>query len=103
MKMASSFRDRKEQLIFVINNYDIILSIMSEKTHNESHEAEYFRHQFSARISEYVEEILQPFTTGTALGLRGLVLPSTSLSSFKGRLDLAKLARALSLGILKGK
>ena len=61
MKMASSFRDRKEQLIFVINNYDIILSIMSEKTHNESHEAEYFRHQFSARISEYVEEILQPY------------------------------------------
>jgi len=60
MKMASSFRERKEQLIFVINNYDIILSIMSEKTNNESHEAEYFRHQFSARISEYVEEILQP-------------------------------------------
>ena len=60
MKMASSFRERKEQLIFVINNYDIILSIMSEKTNNESHEAEYFRHQFSSRISEYVEEILQP-------------------------------------------
>ena len=33
---------------------------MSEKTNNESHEAEYFRHQFSSRISEYVEEILQP-------------------------------------------
>ena len=60
MKMASSFQQRKEQLIFVINNYDIILSIMSEKTNGESHEAEYFRHQFSARISEYVEEILQP-------------------------------------------
>ena len=60
MKMASSFQQRKEQLIFVINNYDIILSIMSEKTSGESQEAEYFRVHFSARTSEYVEEILQP-------------------------------------------
>ena len=60
IKMASSFQQRKEQLIFVINNYDIILSIMSEKTSGESQEAEFFRVQFSARTSEYVEEILQP-------------------------------------------
>ena len=60
MKMASSFQQRKEQLIFVINNYDVILSIMSEKTSGESQEAEFFRVQFSARTSEYVEEILQP-------------------------------------------
>ena len=60
MKMASSFPQRKEQLIFVINNYDIILSIMAEKTTGESQEADFFRVQFSARTSEYVEEILQP-------------------------------------------
>ena len=60
IKMASSFQQRKEQLIFVINNYDIILSILSEKTSGESQEAEYFRVQYSARTSEYVEEILQP-------------------------------------------
>ena len=60
IKMASSFQQRKEQLIFVINNYDIILSILSEKTSGESQEAEYFRVQYSARTTEYVEEILQP-------------------------------------------
>ena len=33
---------------------------MSEKTSGESQEAEYFRVQYSARTSEYVEVILQP-------------------------------------------
>ena len=28
LKMASAFQQRKEQLIFVINNYDVILSIL---------------------------------------------------------------------------
>ena len=33
---------------------------MAEKTTGESQEADFFRVQFSARTSEYVEEILQP-------------------------------------------
>jgi len=60
LKMASAFQQRKDQLIFVINNYDIILSILSEKTSGESKEAESFRAQFTARSNEYVEEVLTP-------------------------------------------
>ena len=60
MKMASSFQQRKEQLIFVINNYDIILSIMSEKTKEESKEVEFFQSQDSSRKAEYVEVVLEP-------------------------------------------
>lgn len=61
MKMASSFQqNRKEQLIFVINNYDVILSIFSERTSGESKEGEAFRVQFNKRSSEYVEEVLMP-------------------------------------------
>ena len=59
--MASSFQqNRKEQLIFVINNYDVILSIFSERTSGESKEGEAFRVQFNKRSSEYVEEVLMP-------------------------------------------
>merc|ERR1712142_251054 len=60
LKMASAFHQRKEQLIFVINNYDIVLSILSEKTNGESKEAESFRTQFNTRSNEYVEEVLTP-------------------------------------------
>jgi len=61
LKMASAFQQsRKEQLIFVINNYDVVLSILSERTSGESKEAESFRAQFTNRSNEYVEEVLMP-------------------------------------------
>lgn len=60
MKLASVFQQRKEQLIFVINNYDVILSVIGEKTSGESKEAESFRNHFALRTAEYVEDILQP-------------------------------------------
>ena len=60
LRMSAGLRDRKQQLIFMINNYDIILSILQEKTSGESNEAGNFRQQFTSRSNEYVEEILRP-------------------------------------------
>lgn len=64
MKMAGNFSSRKEQLIFLINNYDMILTVLLEHTRDNSKEAETFRQHLSARSTEYVEEILSPHFGG---------------------------------------
>lgn len=60
LRMAAIFPQRKEQLIYLINNYDLILGILQERTRDNTKEAEAFREQLSARSNEYVEEILSP-------------------------------------------
>lgn len=62
--MAAIFPSRKEQLIYLINNYDLVLGILMERTRDNSKEAESFREQLNARSSEYVEEILAPHFGG---------------------------------------
>lgn len=62
--MAAIFPQRKEQLIYLINNYDMVLSILMERTRDNSKEAEGFREQLTARSGEYVEEILSPHFGG---------------------------------------
>lgn len=64
MKMAGNFSSRKEQLIFLINNYDMILNVLLEHTRDNSKEAETFRQHLSTRSTEYVEEILSPHFGG---------------------------------------
>ena len=64
LRMAAIFPQRKEQLIYLINNYDMVLGVLMERTRDNSKEAETFREQLSARSSEYVEEILQPHFGG---------------------------------------
>lgn len=64
MKMAAVFTTRKEQLIYLINNYDMVLSVLLEHTRDNSKEAESFREQLNARSGEYVEEILAPHFGG---------------------------------------
>ncbi|GLV37846.1 Vacuolar protein sorting 52 [Carabus blaptoides fortunei] len=64
LRMAAIFPQRKEQLIYLINNYDMILNILMERTRDNSKEAESFREQLSARSGEYVEEILSPHFGG---------------------------------------
>ncbi|XP_022914245.1 vacuolar protein sorting-associated protein 52 homolog [Onthophagus taurus] len=60
LRMAGIFPQRKEQLIFLINNYDMVLNIIMERTRDNSKEAESFRARLSTKSSEYVEEILSP-------------------------------------------
>ncbi|XP_063358376.1 vacuolar protein sorting-associated protein 52 homolog [Cydia amplana] len=64
LKMAAEFSQRIHQLIFLINNYDMILSILMERTRDNTKEAENFRDQLQARSAEYVEEILSPHFGG---------------------------------------
>ncbi|CAG4944571.1 vacuolar protein sorting-associated protein 52 homolog [Colias croceus] len=64
LKMAAEFPQRIQQLIFLINNYDMVLSILMERTRDNTKEAESFREQLQARSSEYVEEILSPHFGG---------------------------------------
>lgn len=62
--MAAIFPTRKEQLIYLINNYDLVLGVLMEHTRDNSKEAEAFREQLNARSAEYVEEILAPHFGG---------------------------------------
>uniref|UniRef100_A0A1A9VCC6 Vacuolar protein sorting-associated protein 52 homolog n=1 Tax=Glossina austeni TaxID=7395 RepID=A0A1A9VCC6_GLOAU len=64
LRMAAIFPTRKEQLIYLINNYDLVLGILMEHTRDNSKEAEAFREQLTARSTEYVEEILAPHFGG---------------------------------------
>uniref|UniRef100_A0A8D9B8U8 Vacuolar protein sorting-associated protein 52 homolog n=1 Tax=Cacopsylla melanoneura TaxID=428564 RepID=A0A8D9B8U8_9HEMI len=60
LKNAAIYQHRKEQLIFLINNYDLVLSILSGRTRDNTKEVESFRDQLNSRSIEYVEEILSP-------------------------------------------
>lgn len=64
LRMAAIFQTRKEQLIYLINNYDLVLGILMEHTRDNTKEAEAFREQLTARSTEYVEEILTPHFGG---------------------------------------
>ncbi|KAK7792075.1 hypothetical protein R5R35_003549 [Gryllus longicercus] len=64
LRMAAIFPQRKEQLIFLINNYEIILGVLMERTRDTSKEADSFRDQLNSCSNEYVEEILSPHFGG---------------------------------------
>lgn len=64
LRMAAVFPERKEQLIFLINNYDMVLSVLMERTRETSKEVESFREQLNVRSTEYVEEVLSPHFCG---------------------------------------
>lgn len=67
LKLASEFTHRKEQLILLINNYDLILSIIQERIINKTDElipkeiVNNFQELINSRINEYVEEVLAPY------------------------------------------
>ena len=60
LKMAARFDSPKDQLIFLINNYDMILSVLLERTKEESKESESIKLQLSKRVHDFVEELLYP-------------------------------------------
>ncbi|RVE66807.1 hypothetical protein OJAV_G00111060 [Oryzias javanicus] len=51
---------RKDQLIFLINNYDMMLSVLMERAADDSKEVEGFQQLLLARTQEFIEEILSP-------------------------------------------
>lgn len=60
LRMAAVLPNRTDQLVFRINNYDLVLGVLMKRTRDNSREAESFREQLNACSSEYVEEILSP-------------------------------------------
>ncbi|KAL5483835.1 hypothetical protein EMCRGX_G020250 [Ephydatia muelleri] len=64
LKIAAEFPDRKEQLIFLINNYDMMLGVLAERTSEESKETETFKQLLRARTDEFIEEVLSPHFGG---------------------------------------
>lgn len=64
LKMAAVFIGRKDQLVFLINNYDMMFSVLSEKTREDSRECERLKELLSLRSAEYIEEVLSPYFGG---------------------------------------
>ncbi|XP_071948062.1 vacuolar protein sorting-associated protein 52 homolog [Antedon mediterranea] len=64
LRLAAEFPQRKEQLIFLINNYDMMLSVITERTSEDSREGESFRKLLQERTQEFIEEVLSPYFGG---------------------------------------
>uniref|UniRef100_A0A8D2IPY5 Vacuolar protein sorting-associated protein 52 homolog n=1 Tax=Varanus komodoensis TaxID=61221 RepID=A0A8D2IPY5_VARKO len=60
LRVAAEFSSRREQLIFLINNYDMMLGVLLERAVEESKEVEGFQQLLSARTQEFIEELLAP-------------------------------------------
>ncbi|XP_051632223.1 vacuolar protein sorting-associated protein 52 homolog isoform X2 [Manacus candei] len=60
LRVAAEFPSRREQLVFLINNYDMMLGVLMERAVEESKEVEGFQQLLSARTQEFVEELLAP-------------------------------------------
>lgn len=61
LRLASEFSQRKDQLISLINNYDLMLSVIAERIKEENREAQGLKELLNFRINDYVEEVLMPY------------------------------------------
>eukprot|EP01135_Chromosphaera_perkinsii_P012212 Nk52_evm31s2612 gene=Nk52_evmTU31s2612 len=60
LKLAAKVTKRKEQIIFLINNYDLVLSVFNERTSESFEEMEKFKALLSEKTQEFVEVALYP-------------------------------------------
>ncbi|KAJ3010115.1 Vacuolar protein sorting-associated protein 52 [Thoreauomyces humboldtii] len=62
MRMSGEFSDAKSRLVFLINNYDLVVAVLSEHSVSSfDQEKSHFNTILEAKINEYVEEELRPF------------------------------------------
>uniref|UniRef100_A0A914Z5Q9 Vacuolar protein sorting-associated protein 52 homolog n=1 Tax=Panagrolaimus superbus TaxID=310955 RepID=A0A914Z5Q9_9BILA len=59
-RLATALKTKKEKLVFQINNYDIILTVLDEKLQGETKERTSFWELQQTKINAYVEEVLYP-------------------------------------------
>uniref|UniRef100_A0A1I7ZIC9 Vacuolar protein sorting-associated protein 52 homolog n=1 Tax=Steinernema glaseri TaxID=37863 RepID=A0A1I7ZIC9_9BILA len=59
-RLASQLPKRKDRLVCVINNYDVILNILDERVTTDSKERTSFWELQQTKISSFVEEMLNP-------------------------------------------
>ncbi|CAB1351104.1 unnamed protein product [Coregonus sp. 'balchen'] len=97
LKMAAEFPSRRDQLIFLINNYDMMLNVLMERAADDSKEVEGFQQLLQARNQEFIEEILSsPFG-----GMIAFVKESEALIE-KGQLDRLKNDEARITQLVRG-
>ncbi|KAJ8377885.1 hypothetical protein AAFF_G00250360 [Aldrovandia affinis] len=97
LKMAAEFPSRRDQLIFLINNYDMMLSVLMERAADDSKEVEGFQQLLLARTQEFIEEILSP----PFGGMIAFVKESEALME-KGQLDRLKNEEARITQLVRG-
>ncbi|XP_067111863.1 vacuolar protein sorting-associated protein 52 homolog [Osmerus mordax] len=97
LKMAAEFPSRRDQLIFLINNYDMLLSVLMERAADDSKEVEGFQQLLLARTQEFIEEILSP----PFGGMIAFVKESEALME-KGQLDRLKNDEARITQLIRG-
>ncbi|KAM7319328.1 hypothetical protein ACRRTK_022440 [Alexandromys fortis] len=54
LRVATEFSSRKEQLVFLINNYDMMLGMLMERAADDSKEVESFQQLLNARTQAYL-------------------------------------------------
>uniref|UniRef100_A0A8D3EFE5 Vacuolar protein sorting-associated protein 52 homolog n=1 Tax=Scophthalmus maximus TaxID=52904 RepID=A0A8D3EFE5_SCOMX len=97
LKMAAEFPSRRDQLIFLINNYDMLLGVLMERAADDSKEVEGFQQLLLARTQEFIEEILSsPFGGMVAFVKEAEVLIE------KGQLDRLKNEEARITQLVRG-
>ncbi|XP_043090050.1 vacuolar protein sorting-associated protein 52 homolog [Puntigrus tetrazona] len=97
LKMAAEFPSRRDQLIFLINNYDMMLGVLMERAADDSKEVEGFQQLLLARTQEFIEEILSP----PFGGMIAFVKESEALME-KGQLDKLKNDEARITQLVRG-
>lgn len=97
LKMAAEFPSRRDQLIFLINNYDMMLSVLMERAADDSKEVEGFQQLLLARTQEFIEEILSP----PFGGMIAFVKEAETLME-KGQLDRLKNEEARITQLVRG-
>jgi len=58
-RFASQLRSRKDQLVFQINNYDLILSVLNERVTTETNDKCFFEDLLKSKTSAFVEELIK--------------------------------------------
>jgi len=58
VRLSTPLKEKKQQLIFLINNYDLVLSILSERVADDVVEVQSFKELLQTNSSIYIEEIL---------------------------------------------
>ncbi|XP_054461502.1 vacuolar protein sorting-associated protein 52 homolog isoform X1 [Anoplopoma fimbria] len=97
LKMAAEFPSRRDQLIFLMNNYDMMLSVLMERAADDSKEVEGFQQLLLARTQEFIEEILSP----PFGGMIAFVKEAEALME-KGQLDRLKNDEARITQLVRG-
>ncbi|XP_064407979.1 vacuolar protein sorting-associated protein 52 homolog isoform X2 [Latimeria chalumnae] len=97
LRVAAEFSSRKEQLIFLINNYDMMLGVLMERAADDSKEVESFQQLLTARTQEFIEEILSP----PFGGMIAFVKESEALVE-KGQLDRLKTDEGRIVQLVRG-